>query len=109
MSGPAPFTGLSHVQLLVTALNTSAAWYRRALGLEGAVRLRLRGEAPFVTDGGHYILDCAFGAIPDAPRLAARLATVPGVVDHGLFIGLASLAIVAGPEGVETLRAVFSH
>lgn len=74
-------------------------------GLVGEIKLRSRGDAPFVTDGGHYILDCAFGAIPDPERLAGRLLAVPGVVDHGLFIGLASLAIVAGPAGVETLRA----
>ena len=75
-----------------------------ALGLTGAITLRVRAGATFVTDGGHYILDGAFGAIPDPERLAARLLAVPGVVDHGLFIGLASLAIVAGPGGVETLR-----
>jgi ribose 5-phosphate isomerase A len=75
-----------------------------ALGLSGAVTLRRKDDARFVTDGGHYILDCAFGAIPDPERLAATLAAVPGVVDHGLFLGLASVALVAGPEGVETIR-----
>ena len=60
----------------------------------------------FVTDGGHYILDCAFGAIPDPPRLAAALAGVPGVVETGLFIGLARAIIVAGPHGVEILGAL---
>lgn len=75
-----------------------------ALGLAGAVTLRRRNGAPFVTDGGHYILDCAFGALPDPEALAARLASVPGVVEHGLFIGLASIALIAGPDGVETLR-----
>jgi ribose 5-phosphate isomerase A len=75
-----------------------------ALGLSGSVALRRRGADPFVTDGGHYILDCAFGAIPDAERLAARLSALPGVVEHGLFLGLASVAVIAGPQGVETLR-----
>jgi ribose 5-phosphate isomerase A len=75
-----------------------------ALGLTGAVTLRRKGEAAFVTDGGHNILDGAFGAIADPERLAATLAAVPGVVEHGLFLGLASVALVAGPEGVETLR-----
>ena len=74
------------------------------LGLAGAISLRQRDGSPFVTDGGHYILDCAFGALPDPEALAARLAAVPGVVEHGLFIGLASVALIAGPEGVETLR-----
>jgi ribose 5-phosphate isomerase A len=74
-----------------------------ALGLTGAIGLR-RSDRYFVTDGGHFILDCAFGAIPDPERLAATLAAIPGVVEHGLFLGLASLALVAGPDGVETLR-----
>lgn len=76
-----------------------------AQGLTGAITLRRRDGAAFVTDGGHFILDCAFGAIPDAERLASRLAALPGIVDHGLFLGLASLAIVAGPAGVETFTS----
>ena len=75
-----------------------------ALGLGGAVTMRKRDGRIFVTDGGHYILDCAFGAIPDPERLAATLSALPGVVEHGLFLGLASAAVVAGPDGVETLR-----
>ena len=74
------------------------------LGLPGALKLRRRGADPFVTDGGHFILDGAFGAIPDPERLAAHLAAIPGVVEHGLFLGLASVAVIAGPGGVETLR-----
>jgi ribose 5-phosphate isomerase A len=73
------------------------------LGLSGEIKLRRRGTEVFVTDGGHYILDAAFGAIPDPERLAAHLA-IPGVVEHGLFLGLASFALVAGPREVETLR-----
>ena len=73
------------------------------LGLGGAMTLRERGGAVFVTDGGHYIVDCAFGAIKDPDALAQALAFIPGVVDHGLFIALASGAIIAGPAGVETL------
>ena len=68
-------------------------------------RARREGEV-FVTDGGHYILDCAFGAIGDPDALAQALAFIPGIVDHGLFIGLASAAIIAGPAGVETLGAI---
>ena len=71
------------------------------LGLAGPVRLR-GGAAPFVTDGGHQILDCALGAIPDPERLALALSVIPGVVEHGLFIGYARAAIIAGAEGVET-------
>jgi ribose 5-phosphate isomerase A len=74
------------------------------LGLSGAIALRRQGEAAYLTDGGHYILDAAFGAIADPERLAAHLGALPGVVEHGLFLGLASLAVIAGPSGVETLR-----
>jgi ribose 5-phosphate isomerase A len=76
-----------------------------ALGLAGTIELRRREGDHFVTDGGHYILDCAFGAIPDPEALARALAFIPGVVEHGLFIGLASAAVVAGPNGVEILGA----
>jgi ribose 5-phosphate isomerase A len=66
--------------------------------------LTLRGDAkgaPFITDGGHYIFDCAFGAIPAPEDLAARLAAIPGVVEHGLFIGYACAVISAGAQGIE--------
>jgi len=75
------------------------------LGLAGPIRLR--GEKkPFVTDGGHYILDCSFGAIPDPERLALALSQIPGVVEHGLFIGYAQTAIVAGEESIEVFGQV---
>ena len=76
----------------------------RALGLSGEIRLRERDGHVFVTDGGHYILDCAFGAIPSPASVSPSAGALPGVVDHGLFIGLASAAIVAGANGVEILE-----
>jgi ribose 5-phosphate isomerase A len=60
---------------------------------------RDKGGHAFVTDGGHFILDAALGTISDPRSLAARLTAIPGVVEHGLFIGLASVAVIAGPEG----------
>ena len=74
------------------------------LGLAGTLTLRRQktGE-PFLTDGGHYIVDCALGAIGDPEGLASALAFIPGVVETGLFIGVASAAVVAGPAGVEIL------
>ena len=60
----------------------------------------------FTTDGGHYILDCAFGEIPHPKRLAEALVAIPGVVETGLFIGLASAIIVADTGGVEILGAL---
>ena len=58
----------------------------------------------FVTDGGHWIVDAHLGRIPDAPRLAGLLALIPGVVEHGLFIGLAGTAILAGTEGIRVVE-----
>jgi len=75
-------------------------------GLSGELKLRSSGDGVFMTDGGHLILDASFGRIPDAEALARELNTIPGVVEHGLFINLASLAIIAGPEGARVMQAV---
>src|SRR5262245_2489730 len=67
-----------------------------------AGELTLRRDAAghaFVTDGGHFILDAALQRIADPRSLGAGLAAIPGVVEHGLFIGLARTAVIAGPEG----------
>ncbi len=58
----------------------------------------------FVTDGGHWILDASLDRIPDARLLAERLSIIPGVVEHGLFIGLAQAAILAGPAGARVVE-----
>ncbi len=75
------------------------------LGLSGPVALRMTGGAPFITDGGHFILDASFGRIRDTRALSNALHAIPGVVEHGLFIGLASAAIIAGSDGVRTVHA----
>ena len=74
-----------------------------ALGLSGPLTLRLRDGGPFVTDGGHLIIDASFGRIPDPRALSGALHAIPGVVEHGLFLGMASAAILAGPDGIEIL------
>lgn len=66
-------------------------------------RLRLDGARPFVTDGGHFIADCTFNGIPDAKALEARLNSVVGVIECGLFIGLASAIFVGRMNGVEVI------
>lgn len=76
------------------------------LGLSGSLTLRPSGEDLFYTDGGHLIIDASFGRIPDAEALSRELAAIPGVVEHGLFINIASLAIIAGPAGARTLKAI---
>ena len=75
------------------------------LGLAGAVALRHAGASPFVTDGGNHILDASFGLIPDPDRLAATLKEITGVVEHGLFIRLATSAIIADGDRVERLSS----
>jgi ribose 5-phosphate isomerase A len=65
--------------------------------------LRQKDGAPFKTDSGNLLYDCAFGAIQSAPKLAAAMSTVPGVVEHGLFIGIATTLLIAGPGEVEVI------
>ncbi|HBF28085.1 ribose-5-phosphate isomerase RpiA [Rhizobium sp.] len=76
------------------------------LGLSGEMTLRRWGDEVFITDGGHQILDASFGRIPDAVALSEALHAIPGVVEHGLFIGLASLAVVAGAGGARVLEPI---
>jgi ribose 5-phosphate isomerase A len=75
------------------------------LGLSGELTLRMTDGRPFVTDGGHLILDASFGRIPDTRALSNALHAIPGVVEHGLFLGMARLAIIAGAGGVRSVRA----
>jgi len=76
------------------------------LGLNVVPTLRMTGDQPFVTDGGHLILDASFGRIPDARALSDALNAIPGVVEHGLFLGLADIAIVASDAGIESISAI---
>jgi ribose 5-phosphate isomerase A len=74
-------------------------------GVSGQMVLRKGKDGHvFVTDGGHWIVDAHLGRIEDAPRLAALLAAIPGVVEHGLFIGLAGMAVLAGGEGIRVVE-----
>jgi ribose 5-phosphate isomerase A len=74
-------------------------------GLSGKMTVRKGKDGHvFVTDGGHWIVDAHLGRISDAPYLAGSLASIPGVVEHGLFIGLASMAMLAGPQGIRVIE-----
>ena len=76
------------------------------VGCNGDIKLRIKGDGkPFVTDNGNHILDCAFGIIDDPEALDDALKLIPGVVENGLFLGIADLGIIAGPKGVEVLSA----
>jgi ribose 5-phosphate isomerase A len=68
-----------------------------ALGASVALREYAYGN-PYVTDEGHHILDCTFGEIADPTALAQKLCNMPGVVEHGLFIGMAEMAMI-GKDG----------
>ena len=74
-----------------------------ALGGTPARRWPKDSDQPFQTDGGNYILDCTFGPLADPAELENSLSNTVGVVESGLFIGMADLAFVAGANGVETL------
>lgn len=74
-------------------------------GMKGDVTLRQQANSSeYVTDGQHFILDATFGRISDVDGLDMALRAIPGVVETGLFIGIASTAIVASDEGIETLK-----
>ncbi len=85
---------------------TRAALLKVLHAHEAADGLQLRQTstgAPFVTDGGHYILDALFGRISQPEALSRDLLDIPGVVQHGLFLGMCRRAYVAGDNGVTRL------
>ena len=76
-----------------------------ASGCPGPAKLRQGKDGhAFVTDGGHWILDASLNRISDPKLLADRLSSIPGVVEHGLFIGLAQAVILAGPTGARVVE-----
>jgi len=95
---PLPVEVIPFAQVLVAKRIT-------AMGADVKLRTEADGK-PFVTDESNHILDCRFGTIRDAEGLAWRLSEMPGVVEHGLFIGMASVALFArGSEIVELRRS----
>ncbi len=76
-----------------------------ALGGDPTLRAAERKDGPVVTDNGNLVIDCAFGTIGEPETLAADLASLPGVVDHGLFVGLADEVYVGTDDGVEVYSA----
>jgi ribose 5-phosphate isomerase A len=91
--------GLASTTAMIEALAAEA-------GCKGAILQRKQKDgAAFITDNGNFILDCGFGRIEEPEDLADALTLVPGVVEHGLFLGYADLAFLAGPQGVERLEA----
>jgi ribose 5-phosphate isomerase A len=76
-----------------------------ALGGDPTLRAAERKDGPVVTDNGNLVIDCAFGPIDDPDALAADLSALPGVLDHGLFVGLADAVYVGTDDGVDVYRS----
>ena len=74
-----------------------------AMGAKVELRKTATGE-PFITDEGNHILDCNFGQIPDPPALARAISDTPGVVEHGLFVNLASVVLMGKGDQVKEIR-----
>lgn len=98
------------IEVVPFGLEATRRAVARAIAVSGAAGdLRLRNatdNSPYVTDGGHFILDAHLTRIDAPDALAAALATVPGVVEHGLFLGLATGAVLATEDGLVTLGDV---
>jgi ribose 5-phosphate isomerase A len=75
------------------------------LGFTPKLRQAKVGSGPYVTDEGNYILDCWSSGIAEPESTAAEIRSIVGVVEHGLFLGMATLALVAGQDGVKEFRA----
>ena len=96
------------IEVIPFGLGATRAAIERAFaaaGLSGDLVIRKGKDGhAFVTDGGHWIVDAHLGRIPDAPGLARALNAIPGVVEHGLFIGLASTVVLAGLQGIRVVE-----
>ncbi len=78
---------------------------KKIASLGGSPKLRAKPDgSPYITDNGNEILDCSFGKIADPPALALTLSNTPGIVEHGLFIGIASVAFIGRGGRVEEMR-----
>jgi ribose 5-phosphate isomerase A len=98
------------VRFGVTATRNMIEMLAHDSGCQGDITLRLaRDGTPFVTDGGNYIFDCSFGSVDDPESLDEALKFIPGVVENGLFLGIADVAIIGGADGVSVLEAHYGE
>jgi ribose 5-phosphate isomerase A len=96
---------LGHFPLPVEVIPFAASPVKKQLqdiGAQPVLRLHEDGST-YITDEGNYIFDCHYGQIPDPAAVAHTIKSMTGVVEHGLFLGLASVAIVAGPNGARVI------
>ena len=95
------------VEVVPFGVNATAWKIERALklcDLKGKMQLRLKDGKPFVTDSGNAIIDVTIGHIPEPRRLDNLLKSIPGVVDHGLFIDICGIILMGTDDGVQTFR-----
>ncbi len=98
---------LGRFPLPVEVIPFAASPVKRQLEKMGANPVLRSGHdgSPYITDEGNYIFDCHYGEILDPPAVAHAIKSITGVVEHGLFLGLASVAVVAGPQGARVIDA----
>jgi ribose 5-phosphate isomerase A len=96
---------LGRFPLPVEVIPFAAGPVKKKLEAIGAHPVLRRGHdgSPYVTDEGNFILDCHYEQILDPAAVAQTIKSMTGVVEHGLFLGLASVAIVAGPDGARVI------
>ena len=95
------------VEVVPFGVNATAWKIERALklcDLKGKMQLRLKDGKPFVTDSGNAIIDVTIGHIPEPRRLDNLIKSIPGVVDHGLFIDICGIILMGTDDGVQTVR-----
>jgi ribose 5-phosphate isomerase A len=95
------------VEIMRFGTKATASKMERAfkfLKLDAKMVLRVKDGKPFVTDGGHFIIDCSIGAIPAPERLDALLKSIPGVVETGLFVGICGIVLMGTPKGVKVFK-----
>jgi len=98
------------VRFGVTATRNMIEMLAADSGCHGEIRMRLAADgSPFITDGGNYLFDCSFGRLEDPESLDEALKFIPGVVENGLFLGIADAAIIGGPEGVSVIEASYGE
>lgn len=98
------------VQFGVTATRNMIEMLAADAGCNGEIVMRMSSAGtPFLTDSGNFIFDCAFGQIDDPESLDEALKFIPGVVENGLFLGIADAAIIGGPDGVAIIEASYGE
>ncbi len=98
---------LGRFPLPVEVIPFAASPVKRQLEEIGAHPVLRAGHdgSPYITDEGNFIFDCHYGEITDPAAVAHTIKSITGVVEHGLFLGLASVAVVAGPNGARVIEA----